>query len=68
MLYFSEDDLIFNLEEDQIPQNGITLQPPQSTRIRQKSPTRNRIQTVKHKHVSFTFWLSRPKSVNFCFP
>lgn len=57
ILRFSEDDLIFNLEEDQIPQNGVTLQPPQSTRIRQKSPTRNRIQTVKHRHVSFGYKL-----------
>lgn len=45
--------MIFNLEEDQIPENSITQTylNTHSTRLRQKSPSRNRIQTVKQRHV-----------------
>ncbi|RZC41814.1 C2 domain-containing protein 5, partial [Asbolus verrucosus] len=51
-----KDDLIFNLEEDQIPENSIPAQTIQThlnahtSRLRQKSPLRNRIQTVKQRH------------------
>lgn len=55
---FIDDDMIFNLEEDQIPENSIpntsTAQSflnTHSTKFRQKSPIRNRLQTVKQRHV-----------------
>ncbi|XP_063929582.1 C2 domain-containing protein 5 isoform X2 [Zophobas morio] len=49
-----DDDLIFNLEEDQIPENSVTQTThlnTHSVRSRQKSPSRNRIQTVKQRHM-----------------
>nr|XP_015835897.1 PREDICTED: C2 domain-containing protein 5 isoform X1 [Tribolium castaneum] len=50
-----EDDMIFNLEEDQIPENSVTQTHlnTHSMRLRQKSPSRNRIQTVKQRHVPY---------------
>jgi hypothetical protein len=54
-----EDDLIFNLEEDQIPENSVTPQTfpahlnTHSARLRQKSPSRNRLQTIKQRHMPY---------------
>jgi hypothetical protein len=51
--------LIFNLEEDQIPENSVTPQTfpahlnTHSARLRQKSPSRNRLQTIKQRHMPY---------------
>ncbi|XP_065165610.1 uncharacterized protein [Atheta coriaria] len=54
-----DDDLIFNLEEDQIPEHSVAQTPPtthllqtQSLKHRQKSPIRNKLLT-KQRHVPY---------------
>lgn len=55
----SDDELIFNLEEDQIPENSVASSQPSSNQLhaqtlkhRPKSPQRNRFNPIKQRHVS----------------